>query len=76
MPFQFSVFTVDSCYPSTDAISGMTITGGNGSWGGGIQNLGNLTVTNSTLIGNYAIYGGGIYSNGTLTSALSQKTHR
>ena len=69
----FSVFTVDSGV--TDAISGMTITGGNGSWGGGIQNLGKLTVTNSTLIGNYAVYGGGIYSNGTLTTSFQEKMY-
>ena len=63
----FSVFTVNS--GETVNISGMTITGGDsGVNGGGICNLGTLTVDNSVLTNNSAYsYGGGIYNNGTLT---------
>ncbi len=35
--------------------------------GGGIQNGGTLTITNSTLSGNKAVYAGGIENSGTLT---------
>ena len=67
----FSVFTVNS--GETVNISGMTITGGDSSaYGGGICNLGTLTVDNSVLTNNSAYsYGGGIYNNGTLTVTSS-----
>jgi hypothetical protein len=56
----------------------LAITGGNGragadgsftfdGAGGGIANLGTLTVSGSTLSGNHALDGGGIYNTGTLT---------
>jgi predicted outer membrane repeat protein len=53
------------------AISGVTITDGkeNGS-GGGIENEGTLTVSNSSVSGNTAVFGGGISQEplaGTLT---------
>jgi CSLREA domain-containing protein len=51
------------------ALQNLTIANGysDGS-GGGIYNLGRLTITSSTLSGNTADYGGGIYNNaGTLT---------
>jgi CSLREA domain-containing protein len=38
-----------------------------GSYGGGINNSGTLTVTNSAFSGNYASFGGGINNSGTLT---------
>ena len=50
-------------------ISGVTIrNGGTGGGGGGIFNVGTLTLTNSTVSGNNAgENGGGIYNSGTLT---------
>ena len=44
-------------------ISNLTITGGSGYYGGGIDNNGRLTVTNCTISGNVATgSGGGIES--------------
>ena len=53
----------------TATISGITIENGNagGGWGGGINNGGTLTVSNSTFSGNSATFGGGIFNNSTLT---------
>jgi MBG domain (YGX type)/Right handed beta helix region len=59
----FSVFTVDSGV--TVNLSGMTIAGGNAGFysgnGGGVDNFGTLTVSNSVLSNNSAWMGGGIY---------------
>ena len=59
----------------TVTISGLTITNGNadeGQYGGGIDNNGTLTISNSTISGNSAAeFGGGIYTNGTLTISNS-----
>ncbi|MEE9202242.1 MAG: hypothetical protein V3U31_03480, partial [Dehalococcoidia bacterium] len=50
------------------AISGVTVQNGAGGDGGGIWNLGTLTLTNSTVSDNSAVtQGGGIYNQGTLT---------
>ena len=57
-----TVFTVNQFQTAT--ISGLTIRHGNGGVGGGIYNLGTLTVMNSTISGNSS---GGIASSGTLT---------
>ncbi|MBO7707816.1 MAG: hypothetical protein J6S42_03975, partial [Thermoguttaceae bacterium] len=47
---------------------GLTVTGGNTDFGGGIFNSGALVITNSTISGNSASEsGGGIYSEGTGT---------
>jgi len=58
---QTGVFTVDS--GAQVSIAGLTIEDGNSTSGGGIDNEGTLTVTNSTLSGNEAVdEGGGIYN--------------
>jgi hypothetical protein len=66
---QFSVFTVNSGVTAA-SISGLTITNGNSSgYGGGINNSGALTDSNSTFSTNSTVGGGGagIYSlSGTL----------
>ena len=78
----FGAFEVDSGVNAS--ISTVTITGGRANYhGGGISNLGTLTVTDSTISANSATQsGGGIYNAGTLTvvnstiagnSALSEK---
>ncbi len=54
---------------TTVNISGVTIENGNsgGNFGGGFENGGTLTLTNSTVSGNSASSVGGIYNYGTLT---------
>jgi predicted outer membrane repeat protein len=64
----FRIFTVPA--GATVAISGLTLTGGDGvTYGGGIYNSGTLTVSGSTITGNHCDpdQGGGIYNSGTLT---------
>ena len=62
----FNVFTVNSGV--TASISGLTISNGNTSDGGGVHNAGNLTLTNDTLSGNSASdVGGGVFNDGTAT---------
>jgi CSLREA domain-containing protein len=59
-------------------ISGLTISGGDTYYGGGVYNSGNLTLINSTVSGNAALFaGGGIYSNfsGTLNVKHSNVTN-
>jgi hypothetical protein len=54
--------------PVTAAISGLTVTGGHASSGGGIGNIGTLTLTDVRIGGNYATYfGGGVDNSGKLT---------
>jgi hypothetical protein len=67
----FSVFTVDA--RATATISSLTIFGGSAAQGGGIDNLGTLTVSDCTLSGNQANdgLGGGINNTGSLTVSNS-----
>ncbi len=76
----WTVFTVGSGVTGA-ALNNLTITKGNGSIGGGINNSGTLTVSNSTFSSNTATgaggSGGGIYNAGTLivtNSTLSGNT--
>ena len=70
----FSVITVNASV--TASISGVTINNGNVTvgFGGGIDNSGTLTLSNSTLSGNTATYGGGLENSGTGTATLSNDT--
>ncbi|MGO9914062.1 MAG: choice-of-anchor Q domain-containing protein [Isosphaeraceae bacterium] len=52
------VFVVPS--GATVALSGITITGGSATDGGGVDNSGTLSVTNATISGNSAVNGAGI----------------
>ena len=70
----FGVFFVGTSGEA--AISNVTIRNGNEvadasgaccKWGGGINNSGTLTLTNSTVTDNNAVYGGGLRNDGTLT---------
>jgi hypothetical protein len=47
-------------------VSGLTITGGNGTVGGGINNSASLTLTNCTISGNTGVDAGGIENFGAL----------
>jgi CSLREA domain-containing protein len=63
---QSRVFNISSGFNVT--LSGMTISNGSAGDGGGIQNSGTVTITNSIISNNSAnLGGGGIFSNGTLT---------
>ncbi len=62
----FSVFTVNAGVTGA-AVNNLIITNGYVLHGGGINNSGTLTVTNSTISGNGASDGGGICNTGTLT---------
>ncbi|MBL8799702.1 MAG: putative Ig domain-containing protein [Planctomycetia bacterium] len=73
----FRIFVVNSGV--TAAIDGLTVTGGHGGDGGGIQNRGHLTLTNSTITGNHGTGngGGGLGNSGTLivdTCTISNNT--
>jgi uncharacterized repeat protein (TIGR01451 family) len=63
--------TVITVQPAeTVAVSGLVITDGVGSQGGGIENFGSLTVTGSTIRGDTATYGGGISNDYGATLTL------
>jgi hypothetical protein len=70
-----SVFTING---GAVTIDGVTITNGSsGGAGGGIDNYGTLTLTDSSLSGNYGYFGGAIENTGTATvtdSTLSGNT--
>ncbi len=63
--FPFSVFQVQQ--GANLDLSGLTITGGNSNNGGGIDNMGVLTVGDCILSANFANFGGGISNIGSLT---------
>jgi hypothetical protein len=71
----FGIFAVDS--NETVTISGVTIRNGvnlaSGD-GGGIENLGGMTVTACTISGNSASFGGGIYNAAGATAIVSGST--
>jgi hypothetical protein len=58
-------------------LNALTITGGTApsfSGGGGIHNLGSLTLSNSSVTGNTALDGGGIFNDTTGTMTMSDDT--
>ncbi len=55
-------------------MSNSTLSGNSAGSGGGIANLGTLTVSNSTLTGNSASSGGGIYNRGGALLTVSNST--
>ena len=59
------VFLVDTGANAT--LSGLTITGGNASFGGGIENIGNTTLSNCAIAANQGSEGGGIFNFQTMT---------
>ncbi len=65
---EFRIFTVNA--GATINLSGLTITNGSvyqeGAEGGGIENDGNLAISNSVIASSSAYRGGGILNNGTL----------
>ncbi|BAY21588.1 hypothetical protein NIES2100_13440 [Calothrix sp. NIES-2100] len=61
----FSIFPISR--PINSTIDALTITEGNGGYGGAITNYGTLTITNSTISNSRAFNGGGIGNGGTLT---------
>lgn len=50
-------------YTPDVTLANLKIINGNASYGGGINNRGNLTIINTTVSNNQASYGGGIYNN-------------
>jgi hypothetical protein len=67
------VFDIGAVGVITVNISSLTIANGNTSeYGGGIRNVGMLTLTNSTVLANSAYIGGGIGNNGSLTLTDSE----
>ena len=70
-----SVIAVETGVDAT--IENITVTNGDGGWGGAIYNIGTLTVIGSTISDSTAtgsngrVFGGGIYNGGTLTVETS-----
>jgi hypothetical protein len=58
----------------TANLAGLSITGGNADGGGGLWNLGALTMTGCTVSGNRAFEGGGIVNQGDGVLSLVQST--
>jgi len=68
----FSVFTIGDGV--TASLSGLTVSGGNATEGGGLFNSGNVTLTNATIASNSADVGGGIFNDSDGTLALTGAT--
>ncbi len=69
----FSIFAINA--GTTASLTGLTISGGRAVNGGGINNAGNLTLSNSILSGNsVSLNGGGLYNATTSTAAVSSTT--
>ena len=67
------VFLVDQGV--TASVSGLTITGGNTAYeGGGLENAGELMLTDCTVSGNSAAAGGGLFNTGGGTTTLTHCT--
>ncbi len=56
----FSVFSIAAGVTDRVAMSGMTISNGYINFGGGIDSLSNLTLTNVDVTGNWGVLGGGV----------------
>jgi hypothetical protein len=72
----FSIFSIAPAFTVT--IAGLTISGGQApgttgptSKGGGINNLGVLTVQNAVISGSSAFFGGGLYSSGPVLTVVN-----
>src|SRR5208337_4251568 len=68
----FRIFTVDT--GDTVNISGLTIAGGYTHDGGGLDNFGTLTVSNSVFSSNFAGGGGGLYNESGATATVIGST--
>ena len=67
------VFLIDQGV--TASVSGLTITGGNTAYeGGGLENAGELKLTDCTVSGNSAGAGGGLFNTGGGTTTLTHCT--
>jgi uncharacterized delta-60 repeat protein len=65
---------IENSTSATAVIYGVTMTGGNDSFGGGILNDGTLTVDHAAVSNNYGTYVGGIVNIGDLTITYSTIT--
>ncbi|MBO7725235.1 MAG: hypothetical protein J6S40_02100, partial [Thermoguttaceae bacterium] len=68
----FSIGTFIGLTDVTVGLIGLTISGGNADYGGGIHNSGTLNLTDVTISGNSAYIGGGIY-NYTILNITNSK---
>ena len=69
---QVPIFTVNR--GAIVSLSGLTISGGDAGYGGGLDNYGTVTVTDSIFSSNTAVYGGGVYNESGATATVSDST--